>query len=187
MNIPAVPCNTSNRQVHPASKVITKEQIDLTLSEYFNVVIPDEVCVKSRRREICYIRQICMFMYSKYTRMSLKSIGEIFAGRDHTTVIHSNQTIKDLMDSDEMVLLQVRDITKKLFAMASILKIDSQEVLASHYLELYDLATNVRFQQKAYDKNLSPLQRELLKAAEGKLDRYFDDISTKPVIQISKL
>ena len=43
----------------------------------------------------------------------IKTIGEHFGGRDHTTVIHSCQTVKDLMDTDSMFRENVMELTQK--------------------------------------------------------------------------
>jgi chromosomal replication initiator protein len=43
----------------------------------------------------------------------LKNIGEHFGGRDHTTVIHSCQTVKDLMDTDSFFRENVMELTQK--------------------------------------------------------------------------
>lgn len=71
---------------------------------------------KTRKREIVVARQIIMSFYKKYTKMSLKSIGEQFRGdtpgkrKDHTTVIHSIQTVKDLCDTDPNFQKEVKFI-----------------------------------------------------------------------------
>lgn len=75
---------------------------------------------KSRKREMVFARQLIMYFMKKYTGMSLKSIGREFAGtstgnkKDHTTVIHSIQTVKNLMDTDQYILQQVNQIDLKL-------------------------------------------------------------------------
>jgi chromosomal replication initiation ATPase DnaA len=57
-----------------------------------------------------------MTFYKKYTKMSLKSIGQEFRGekpgkvKDHTTVIHSIRTVKDLCDTDPMFSKEVKYI-----------------------------------------------------------------------------
>ena len=54
-----------------------------------------------------------MFLAKGFTKNSLKTIGEHFGGRDHTTVIHSCQTVKDLMDTDTMFKENVQELTQK--------------------------------------------------------------------------
>lgn len=46
--------------------------------------------------------------------LSLKTIGEHFGGRDHTTVIHSCQTVRDLMDTDTGFKDNVMELQQKL-------------------------------------------------------------------------
>lgn len=69
------------------------------VSGYFHLD-PDMLIKKTRKREIVMARQIAMYMLKSKTRLSLKAIGMGFGGRDHTTVIHSCQMVRDLMDID---------------------------------------------------------------------------------------
>lgn len=57
-----------------------------------------------RKREITIARHLyCWFAYKNY-KQKLKSIGETFGGRDHTTAIHGYQTVQDLLDSRNEML-----------------------------------------------------------------------------------
>lgn len=56
---------------------------------------------KTRKREAVEARQIAQYMLCNYTKLSLKKIGLHFGGRAHTTVIHSKQTVNDLMETDK--------------------------------------------------------------------------------------
>jgi hypothetical protein len=52
----------------------------------------------TRKREVVEARQIAMTMiYKLLPAISLKSVGDFFGGRDHSTVIHARQTVEDLM------------------------------------------------------------------------------------------
>jgi hypothetical protein len=55
----------------------------------------------SRKRELVAVRQALMAIYLEYSSKSLKAIGDYFGGRDHTTVIHSKDTLKDLIDTGD--------------------------------------------------------------------------------------
>ena len=55
-----------------------------------------------------------MYLAKMFTKNSLKTIGEHFGGRDHTTVIHSFQTVKDLMDTDIMYRESVMELQQKI-------------------------------------------------------------------------
>lgn len=80
--------------------------------EHFKMSL-DELKQKTRRREVVYPRQVLMTLMRENTDLSYKQIGDLFGNRDHTTVIHSLNTINDLRFSDptvkdEVNYLQVR-------------------------------------------------------------------------------
>lgn len=59
-----------------------------------------QVKSRSRKREVVDARHLAMYLIRKSSKMSLKSIGEFFGSRDHTTVLHSLQSVQDQMDVD---------------------------------------------------------------------------------------
>ena len=98
--------------VKTSSKEITIDAIQKMVCEYFDVPY-DKLLQKTRKREIVQARQITMYLAKAFTKNSLKTIGEHFGGRDHTTVIHSCQTVKDLMDTDSIFRENVMELTQK--------------------------------------------------------------------------
>src|SRR3546814_18496658 len=70
------------------------------VSDYFEIPVKS-VKSKSRKREIVQARQISMYLAKSHTKASLKSIGQFFGGRDHSTVIYACQTVDDLIDTDK--------------------------------------------------------------------------------------
>ncbi|MDI9366118.1 MAG: chromosomal replication initiator protein DnaA [Flavobacterium sp.] len=98
--------------VKTSSKEITIDAIQKMVCEYFTVSY-DKLLQKTRKREIVQARQITMYLAKAFTKNSLKTIGEHFGGRDHTTVIHSCQTVKDLMDTDSIFRENVMELTQK--------------------------------------------------------------------------
>ncbi|HRP17961.1 MAG TPA: chromosomal replication initiator protein DnaA, partial [Ginsengibacter sp.] len=98
--------------IKSSSKEITIDTIQKMVCEYFDVPY-DKLLQKTRKREIVQARQITMFLAKAFTKNSLKTIGEHFGGRDHTTVIHSCQTVKDLMDTDTMFKESVLELQHK--------------------------------------------------------------------------
>jgi chromosomal replication initiator protein len=85
--------------IKTSSRELTIETIQMMVCEYLNVSY-DMLLEKTRKREIVQARQITMYLAKMFTKNSLKTIGDHFGGRDHTTVIHSCQTVRDLMDTD---------------------------------------------------------------------------------------
>ncbi len=98
--------------VKTSSKEITIDAIQKMVCEYFDVQY-EKLLHKTRKREIVQARQITMYLAKAFTKNSLKTIGDHFGGRDHTTVIHSCQTVKDLMDTDSLFRENVMELTQK--------------------------------------------------------------------------
>jgi len=71
------------------------------VSRYYSIPI-SALEGRWRKREVVLARQMVMFLLRTYTSMSLKDVGETF-NRDHTTVIYSVDTVKDICDTDEKV------------------------------------------------------------------------------------
>jgi chromosomal replication initiator protein len=87
------------------------ETVIKAVTEVFNVSIED-LKGNSRRREISQARQIAMYLMRQYTDLSLPKIGEIFGGKDHTTVLYSCEKVSQLKSSDasmQQVLTQLYD------------------------------------------------------------------------------
>ena len=92
------------------TKSVTK--IINTVSQFLDVDI-SLMKKKTRKREIVEARQIAMFFMRKHTRKTLKYIGTIFGGRDHTTAYHAWKTVNDLCFSNEQYkqrLLQIENL-----------------------------------------------------------------------------
>src|SRR6201746_247589 len=98
--------------IKSSSKEITIDTIQKMVCEYFDVPY-EKLLQKTRKREIVQARQITMYLAKAFTKNSLKTIGEHFGGRDHTTVIHSCQTVKDLMDTDSLFRENVMELQQK--------------------------------------------------------------------------
>lgn len=98
--------------VKTSSREITIETIQKMVCDYFNLPY-ERLLQKTRKREIVQARQITMYLAKQFTKNSLKTIGEHFGGRDHTTVIHSCQTVKDLMDTDGLFRESVVELQQK--------------------------------------------------------------------------
>ncbi len=91
--------NTLRNIVMDEEKEVTIDTIQEIVADYFEISIAD-LKSKSRKKENVYPRQLAMFLAKEYTDLPLKSIGYHFGGRDHSTVIHSIQSIHELMGND---------------------------------------------------------------------------------------
>ena len=86
--------------------------IQKTVADYFSVPVA-LLKDKTRKKEIVTARQVAMYFTKEHTNHSLKTIGYHFGGRDHATVIHSVQTVSDLIDSDKKFKDQIAELRKK--------------------------------------------------------------------------
>lgn len=92
---------------------ISINDIQKTVCSYFGLS-PDSLVSKTRKREICQARQIAMYLSRNLTKNSLSSIGAMIGGKDHATVLHSYNTVCNLMDTDRSFRQYVTDIEKRL-------------------------------------------------------------------------
>ena len=90
-------------------KQITSELIMQTVSDYYGLSMED-MTGPTRKREITVPRQIAMYLTREMTGMSLPQIGNVFGGRDHTTVLHSCKTVEANMTANTDIKAVVEDI-----------------------------------------------------------------------------
>jgi chromosomal replication initiator protein len=83
-------------------KLVTIENIQKTVAEYFKIRVA-ELLSKRRSRSIARPRQIAMALAKELTTHSLPEIGDVFGGRDHTTVLHACRRVKALRDTETRV------------------------------------------------------------------------------------
>jgi chromosomal replication initiator protein len=95
------------------SREITLDQIQKMVSEHFNLK-EEFLQSKSRKRSVVIARQLSMYLAKNLTTYSLAKIGGTFGGRDHSTVIYSVKTIKDLLDTDDSFRTTVAELEKKI-------------------------------------------------------------------------
>ena len=83
-------------------KIVTIENIQKTVAEYFKIRIAD-LLSKKRNRSIARPRQIAMKLCKELTNHSLPEIGDAFGGRDHTTVLHACRKVEELKETEQKV------------------------------------------------------------------------------------
>ena len=74
---------------------ITVENIQKTVADYYKIKVAD-MYSKRRPANIAVPRQVAMYLAKELTHKSLPDIGDLFGGRDHTTVLHAVRKIADL-------------------------------------------------------------------------------------------
>jgi chromosomal replication initiator protein len=93
-----------------AYREIPVELIQHEVCRYFGISKGDLVG-SSRSKAFAYPRQVAMYLCRELTDESLPKIGRAFGGRDHSTVMHANAKISNLINSDRDVFNQIHEIT----------------------------------------------------------------------------
>jgi chromosomal replication initiator protein len=92
---------------------ITSATIMAQTAAYFSLTMED-LCGSSRSRILVNARQIAMYLCRELTDLSLPKIGQLFGGRDHTTVIHADRKIRTLMAERRSTYNQVTELTNRI-------------------------------------------------------------------------
>ena len=89
---------------------ITIGTIQTEVADYFRISV-DELCGTSRSRALVNARQVAMYLSRELTDMSLPQIGKGFGGRDHTTVMHAERKIRQLIGERRALYDQITELT----------------------------------------------------------------------------
>ncbi|NHI19539.1 chromosomal replication initiator protein DnaA [Phycicoccus endophyticus] len=92
---------------------VTPATIIAQTAAYFGLTIED-LQGQSRSRVLVTARQIAMYLCRELTEMSLPKIGQQFGGRDHTTVMHAEKKIRQLMAERRAIYNQVTELTNRI-------------------------------------------------------------------------
>ena len=98
------------------NQIVSKNKIDLVIqmvAKNYNISL-DDIKSKKRNSEINIPRQIAMYICRIYLDESLSRIGSEFGGKDHTTVMHAVNKIKNLILVDESVNIEINKIINKI-------------------------------------------------------------------------
>ncbi len=95
---------------------ITASTIMAQTAAYFGLSMED-ICGTSRSRVLVTARQIAMYLCRELTDLSLPKIGQLFGGRDHTTVMHADRKIRSLMAERRSTYNQVTELTNRIKSM----------------------------------------------------------------------
>lgn len=95
------------------NRIITIELIQVNVAGHYGVDVQD-LKAKKRTRSITFPRQVAMYLSRELTDSSLPKIGEEFGGRDHSTVLHAYDKIKNEMEANATLAQTVKEITLKI-------------------------------------------------------------------------
>ena len=92
---------------------VESDLIISTTADYFGITI-EELTGTSRTHVLVTARQIAMYLCRELTDLSLPKIGQQFGGKDHTTVMHAERKIKNLMSERRSLFNQVTELTNRI-------------------------------------------------------------------------
>lgn len=90
-------------------KLLSAKEVVKTVAEFYNI---EEQLIydKTRKKEIIKPRQVIMYILREDFNISYPAIGEKLGGRDHTTVMHSCEKIKNELKLDEMLTQEITQL-----------------------------------------------------------------------------
>lgn len=86
----------------------------MELTATFYGVSIDDMCGEKRDKQFVAARQIAMYLCRELTDLSLPKIGQLFGGRDHTTVMHADRKIRAQMNEQRAVFNQIVELTQRI-------------------------------------------------------------------------
>jgi len=95
------------------NKVISINQIQKAISDYFNIKL-SALLSKKRTKDIVTARQIAIYISRELTELSLPVIGAAFGGKDHTTILHSYNKIKNKIEKDKGLKSTIDNLSLKI-------------------------------------------------------------------------
>lgn len=102
--------DTLKETVDLKKEKLSAERIMEVVCKYYNVQQTDLIG-KKKNKEIVDPRQICIYLITELIDMPLASIGGLFGGRDHTTIIHARDKIAQNIKTNTTLKTTINDIT----------------------------------------------------------------------------
>ena len=90
-------------------KTVSVQEVVKTIANFYGVE-ENSIYEKTRRKEVVRPRQVIMFFLREDFRISFPTIGDKMGGRDHTTVIHSCEKIKNDLRNDSILNQELHQI-----------------------------------------------------------------------------
>jgi len=90
-------------------KLVTVDFIQRCVTEEFGITL-QELKTRRRNKNIVFPRQVAMYLSRELTDLSLPEIGGFFGGKDHTTVLHSYNKIKENLNTNEILKERINKI-----------------------------------------------------------------------------
>lgn len=97
----------------PQFRNINIENIQKIVSQYYD--LPEDLLrAKTRKQEVANARMVSMYLSKRITNNSLKTIGLLHGGKDHSTVIHALKTVEEKIEEEPKLKEVVKILQKKI-------------------------------------------------------------------------
>ncbi len=105
------------KELLPASpaRPVTISTIQKVVAEHFGMRV-EEMRAKRRTKGVAFPRQVAMYLSRELTDASLPRIGDEFGGRDHTTVMHACDRVKEALSQDAHLAAALKNVVDNLRA-----------------------------------------------------------------------
>lgn len=103
----------ARKQDDPKMTVIPIEDIQTQVGKFYDVTVK-EIKATKRTQNIVLARQVAMYLAREMTDNSLPKIGKEFGGRDHSTVLHAYNKIKNMLAQDDSLRIEIETIKNKI-------------------------------------------------------------------------
>lgn len=94
-------------------QAIDHKQVFTLIHRYFNIK-PQDLTGPRRQKELVMPRQITMFLLYEDCHLPFEKVGNLLGGRDHTTILHGVEKIKDAIDRDREIARIITDLRQQL-------------------------------------------------------------------------
>lgn len=103
----------ARKQDGPKMTVIPIDTIQTEVGKFYSVTVK-EIKATKRTQNIVLARQVAMYLAREMTDNSLPKIGKEFGGRDHSTVLHAYNKIKNMLAQDDSLRIEIDAIKNKI-------------------------------------------------------------------------
>ena len=100
--------------IAPTNNKTSYKAIIKSVSDFYDIK-EEDLINQSRKREIVFPRQICMYLIREELKSSFPFIGEKFGGRDHTTVMHACDKINREFQNNETLQEEINIIKSRIY------------------------------------------------------------------------
>ncbi len=100
-------------QSENTTRLMTPTEMINIISGFYGVGV-QQIKGERRTKAVAWPRQVLMYFLHKIMRLSLEEAGRMIGGRDHTTVLHGSNKVELMIEEDERIASEVREIRKRI-------------------------------------------------------------------------